>query len=82
MGSAGRSTLIYAFVACVSIAAGRRQRNRPIWLKRSVASPLLGYAHRPVHATPRWRETCSMMVIGIDAHKRSHTAVTVDEMGR
>src|ERR1700719_3252188 len=28
------------------------------------------------------RETCSMMVIGIDAHKRSHTAVTVDEMGR
>jgi hypothetical protein len=22
------------------------------------------------------------MVIGIDAHKRSHTAVTVDEMGR
>jgi hypothetical protein len=23
-----------------------------------------------------------MMVIGIDAHKRSHTAVTVDEMGR
>src|SRR6202162_2743367 len=34
----------------------------------------------PCH--PRWRETCSMMVIGIDAHKRSHTAVTVDEMGR
>jgi hypothetical protein len=23
-----------------------------------------------------------MMVIGIDAHKRSHTAVTADEMGR
>jgi len=23
-----------------------------------------------------------MMVIGIDAHKRSHTAVIVDEMGR
>ena len=23
-----------------------------------------------------------MMVIGIDAHKRSHTAVTIDEMGR
>src|SRR6201985_3971872 len=23
-----------------------------------------------------------MMVIGIDAHKRSHTAVSVDEMGR
>jgi hypothetical protein len=23
-----------------------------------------------------------MMVIGIDAHKRSHTAVTVDELGR
>ena len=23
-----------------------------------------------------------MMVTGIDAHKRSHTAVTVDEMGR
>jgi hypothetical protein len=23
-----------------------------------------------------------MMVIGIDAHKRSHTAVTVDERGR
>jgi len=23
-----------------------------------------------------------MMVIGIDAHKRSHTAVCVDEMGR
>jgi hypothetical protein len=24
----------------------------------------------------------SMMIIGIDAHKRTHTAVTVDEMGR
>jgi len=23
-----------------------------------------------------------MMVIGVDAHKRSHTAVTVDELGR
>jgi len=23
-----------------------------------------------------------MMVIGIDAHKRSHTAVSVDDMGR
>ena len=23
-----------------------------------------------------------MMIIGIDAHKRSHAAVTVDEMGR
>lgn len=23
-----------------------------------------------------------MMVIGIDAHKRSHTAVTIDENGR
>jgi len=23
-----------------------------------------------------------MMVVGIDAHKRSHTAVSVDEMGR
>ena len=23
-----------------------------------------------------------MMIIGIDAHKRSHTAVTVDERGR
>jgi hypothetical protein len=23
-----------------------------------------------------------MTIIGIDAHKRSHTAVTIDEMGR
>jgi hypothetical protein len=23
-----------------------------------------------------------MMVVGVDAHKRSHTAVTVDELGR
>src|SRR5258708_40146027 len=80
-GRLARSTFIFAFVACVSSAAGRRQRTgrsglggawcRPYWICRSTG---------PCH--PRWRETCSMMVIGIDAHKRSHTAVSVDEMGR
>jgi hypothetical protein len=57
-------------------------KDRPIWLKRSVALSLLAYADRPVRATTRRRDTIPMMVIGIDAHKRSHTAVTIDDNGR
>lgn len=36
-----------AFVASVGFAAGGTERDRPAWLERSVAPPLLGYAHRP-----------------------------------
>ena len=71
---------VSAVVACVRFAASRHRRDRPIWLKRSVASPLLGCADRSV--PPTMEGDMSMMVIGIDAHKRSHTAVTVDELGR
>src|SRR5262245_37704975 len=73
--------LFSAFVADVCSAAGPPQRTgrsglrgawrRPHWdmpIDRSV--PLNQEGHD------------SMMVIGIDAHKRSHTAVMVDGNGR
>lgn len=50
--------------------------------QEDVASPLLGYADRPVRATTRRRYTVSTMIIGIDAHKRSHPTVTIDDNGR
>src|SRR6478736_5359095 len=55
--------------------------DRPAWLDRSVASPPLKCAHRPVRVTPH-KETQTMVIFGIDAHKRTHTVVAVDETGR
>src|SRR5581483_691745 len=51
------------------------------WLDRSVASPPLRCAHRPV---PTLREGGyrRMVILGIDAHKRTHTVVAIDEAGR
>ncbi len=49
-----------------------------------MASTLLGYADRPVEPPTRnlGRRHTTRMVIGIDAHKRPHTAVGVDQTGR
>src|SRR5438132_575289 len=55
-------------------------RDRPAWLDRSVASPPLRCAHRPV---PVLRGGgYRMVILGIDAHKRTHTVVAIDEAGR
>jgi hypothetical protein len=35
-------------VAWSRLAAGRHEQDRPVWLDRSVASPPLRFAHRPV----------------------------------
>src|SRR4051812_17834537 len=69
-------------VALVRYAARRTRKDRPAWLQRSVAPPVLGYAHRPVRAPCCSEEPEHMVVLGIDAHKRSHTVVAVDEHGR
>src|SRR5262245_13937198 len=60
-------------------------QNRPAWLDRSVASPRLRCAHRPVLVVPITSvkgDQGPMITLGIDAHKRSHTVVAVDELGR
>src|SRR5215210_9410738 len=36
----------------------------------------------PAVSPSGWKEMGSMLVIGIDAHKRNHTVVVVDEQGR
>jgi len=48
------------------------------------AFPQLRYARRPVRVPPYWSRALEalMMVIGVDPHKQSHTAVAVDELGR
>ena len=51
------------------------------WLDRSVASPPLRCAGQPVLVTSRVEGDGSTVVLGIDAHKRTHTVV-VDEAGR
>ncbi len=55
-----------------------------MWLDRSVASPPLRCAHRPVplllpHDVKGDED---MVTFGIDAHKRTHTVVAVDDVGR
>ena len=55
--------------------------DRPVWLDRSVASPPLRCAHRPVLVT-EVKGNEDMLVLGVDAHKRTHTVVVVDETGR
>ncbi len=65
--------------SCRSLDAG----NRPVWLDRSVASPPLRCAHRPVPSRPLdVKGDWTMITVGIDAHKRTHTVVAVDELGR
>jgi hypothetical protein len=58
------------------ITSPRRSGFRGAW-RRS-------YWDMPIDRSvpPTMEGDVSMMVIGIDAHKRSHTAVAVDEMGR
>src|SRR5215472_14174631 len=63
-------------------AAPRVLADQLAWLDRSVASPPLRCAGQPVLVTSDRKATCSMVVLGIDAHKRTHTVVAVDEAGR
>lgn len=57
--------------------------GRPVWLERSVATPDWdvptdrSYAHLAVDG-----DTDVMVILGVDAHERSHTVVAVDEIGR
>jgi transposase len=54
-----------------------------MWLDRSVASPPLRCAHRPVPLLPLdVKGDEDMVTLGIDAHKRTHTVVAVDDAGR
>jgi hypothetical protein len=48
----GWSTSLIAFVASVRCAARETLTDRPAWLERSVVSPLLGFARRPVGRSP------------------------------
>src|SRR5207247_10540389 len=56
-------------------------QNRPAWLDRSVVSPPLRCAHRPVPFALRGERCTAMVIVGIDAHKRTHTAVAIDGAG-
>ena len=57
--------------------------DRPAWLDRRLTSgPQLRRAHRPVRGPLDKEETRGMVVLGTDAHKRSHTVVATDETGR
>lgn len=48
-----------------------------------MASPPLRCAHRPVLRTRHLqRDNKTIITLGIDAHKRTHTVVAVDEVGR
>ena len=55
----------------------------PVWIERSLRSVLTGIC-RPVDPFPiRLMEgTWSMVTFGVDAHKRTHTIVAVDDRGR
>jgi hypothetical protein len=52
----------------------------PEWLDRRVARPGLRHALRP--SEPATKEDVVNVIIGIDAHKKTHTAVVIDEVGR
>src|SRR3970040_744426 len=73
-----------AFVACGPLCGPLddggtgRCGLRGAWLRPYWAVP----TDRSRRTPPRWKETTPMVTIGIDAHKRSHTAVLVDEHGR
>jgi hypothetical protein len=50
-GSAGSLVACFALRGLCLFCGPSTPEDRPTWLKRSVASPLLGYADRPVRAT-------------------------------
>ena len=50
-GSAGSLVVCFALRGLCLFCGPSTPEDRPTWLKRSVASPLLGYADRPVRAT-------------------------------
>ena len=77
-----RSTIFIAFVATVSSAARRTHQGLPVWLKRSVVIALTGIC-RPVDPCPSsGKEGHGFMVtFGVDAHKRTHTIVAVNDRG-
>ena len=49
-GSAGSLVVCFALRGLCLFCGPSTPEDRPTWLKRSVASPLLGYADRPVRA--------------------------------
>jgi len=51
MGSAGSLHVCFCLRGFCLYCGRSTPEDRPIWLKRSVVSPLLGYADRPVRAT-------------------------------
>lgn len=56
-GGLDRSTVNFRLRGLCLYCGQSTSGDRPIWLKRSVASPLFGYADRPVRATQQRRDT-------------------------
>jgi transposase len=57
-------------------------RNQSAWLDRSVTPPSLRCALRLVPFSSSTENGDDMITLGIDAHKRTHTVVAVDDAGR
>lgn len=70
-----------AFVASIPVAASGTLRTGRHGLRGAWRRPQLSCACRPVRVT-RVKGNENMLVLGIDAHKRTHTVVAVDEAGR
>jgi hypothetical protein len=70
-------------VACCVFCRLSDALDRPAWLdRRLVSRPVLRRAHRPVLTTPPNEDRVrDMVVLGTDAHKRSHTIVATDAAG-
>jgi len=83
-GGIGRAVaLAMASAGASLVLLDKDAANRPAWLDRSVASPPLRCAHRPVRfSSPFEKGDWFMVMLGIDAHKRTHTVVAVDVLGR
>ena len=73
---------VRAFAACMGYAAPQAWRTSWPGLIGAWHRPRLRCAGQPVLVTSIGKATWSMVVLGIDAHKRTHTVVAVDEAGR
>src|SRR5690606_9915604 len=81
--AAGSLNHFMPIVARSRLAASCTAEGGPGLLDRSVASPPRRCAHRPVPVTDHLRKgNRTMITLGIDAHKRTHTVVAVGEHGR
>jgi len=63
------------------LCRSRDMVDRSAWLDRSVATPPTELC-LPTGPCHRVKGNNDMLVLGIDAHKRTHTVVAVDEAGR